>query len=503
MHPSSTGQGLGYGGWDPSSAEAHSHQTSRSSLSLSWSLALGCLGAASAAGAALTYYALRHRLKMRDSPDAPEDIRQEWERIMQEARERKKQRMQKQTQGDSVSDASPSVVDAMLDSAPFIIRAPTPADALAIADQTHDSFNLFNASVGLPLEFPSRGCTRGLMSWCVDHTQGLIAVSKEDGRILGSVFNDECDLDGIDEEKNGKEETMAGGVSLSSAVPCAVRCGPWSVAHESRNGGVGRALLQQLISQSIRHGARSLRLIQISANTGSLSLYSSLGFESREPVAMWIGRMRPECIAAAVKQHACRYQVREMTMKDVKACDAMHIDALGITRAPSMRRAIADTSSRVQRWVIEEKNRIVGFTTGLDEVGITIATSESALQFLLATAMQRYDPARHEEATDDEETRRVDMEKLKQLAPPNGYTYQPGAAPSPTSTSSSSSPLPLVPLPPPPSPVLHTCLRLYPNVTRWLLSCGLRVVRADNLMALGEWTPIRHDKYIYMPSIMS
>lgn len=102
-----------------------------------------------------------------------------------------------------------------------------------------------------------------------------------------------------------------------------------------------------------------------------------------------------------------------------------------------------------------------GFTTGLDESGFGVCDSEASTQYLLAYAMREYDPKLHEDPQD----------------PDQPYHQA--------------------------SPVIHTCLRLYPALTRWLLNGGMMVWRADNLMVLGEWQPIPHDKLVYLPSIMS
>lgn len=51
------------------------------------------------------------------------------------------------------------------------------------------------------------------------------------------------------------------------------------------------------------------------------------------------------------------------------------------------------------------------------------------------------------------------------------------------------------------APFMHTCSRLYPEVDRWLLQSGVRIHRANNLMVLGEWQPIVHERFIYAPNI--
>lgn len=252
---------------------------------------------------------------------------------------------EEQQNSPTSSSASPQP-----DSEAYTIRAPTMADAEAVGLQTHHSFNNFNESVGLPFEFPTRACTIGLMTWCIQHSQGLIAVRDRDGEVLGSVFNDECDLGVPTLESTGSDEGNSISTYPNQGLPAAVRCGPWSAAWSSRNAGVGRALLHSLISQSLRHGAKSLRLIQVSSNNASLSLYTSLGFESREPVAMWSGRMKEGAVEEVLKKYEGQYQVRPLTLADVADCDSMHMVALGITRAPSMRRELMNKESKVQRW---------------------------------------------------------------------------------------------------------------------------------------------------------
>jgi len=48
---------------------------------------------------------------------------------------------------------------------------------------------------------------------------------------------------------------------------------------------MGLALMQDVVDQGRRRGIERIRLLQEAINVGSLSLYASMGFDSREEVA--------------------------------------------------------------------------------------------------------------------------------------------------------------------------------------------------------------------------
>lgn len=62
--------------------------------------------------------------------------------------------------------------------------------------------------------------------------------------------------------------------------------GPLSVAPAFHGLGIGRRLMLASLDYARHHGIAQLRLLQDTYNITSLSLYASLGFEVREPIAL-------------------------------------------------------------------------------------------------------------------------------------------------------------------------------------------------------------------------
>lgn len=62
--------------------------------------------------------------------------------------------------------------------------------------------------------------------------------------------------------------------------------GPITVEVSLQGHGIGRALMQNVIDHANETGVKQVRLLQDSFNMTSLSLYASLGFDTKHPVAL-------------------------------------------------------------------------------------------------------------------------------------------------------------------------------------------------------------------------
>lgn len=78
----------------------------------------------------------------------------------------------------------------------IILRNPTVEDIPEISQQNLDSFNEFNASVGLPPEFAAGlKQSTAMIQGCMDEgLEGVVAVDRKTGVIMASAFNDEIDV---------------------------------------------------------------------------------------------------------------------------------------------------------------------------------------------------------------------------------------------------------------------------------------------------------------------
>src|SRR5688500_6659188 len=144
------------------------------------------------------------------------------------------------------------------DSTQVILREAEPADTEACAQIVYDAFASIHDHHRFPRDFPALEAAVGMMSAWIPHPAIWGVVAEVDGRIVGSNFLDERDpIRGV---------------------------GPITVDPSGQNVGVGRRLMEAVVERG--REAPGVRLLQDSFHLRSLSLYASLGFEVKEPVAV-------------------------------------------------------------------------------------------------------------------------------------------------------------------------------------------------------------------------
>src|SRR5829696_2251224 len=126
-------------------------------------------------------------------------------------------------------------------------------------------------------------------------------VAESDGRIVGSNFLD--------------ERSPIRGV------------GPLTVAPEGQNSGVERKLIQAVLARG--EGARGVRLLEDAFHLRSLSLYETLGFHVKEPVALITGKPRSGPDPA--------FQVRPLEERDLDQCEELCQRVHGYERTNELR----------------------------------------------------------------------------------------------------------------------------------------------------------------------
>ncbi len=108
-------------------------------------------------------------------------------------------------------------------------------------------------------DFPTVDIARQVLGMLVQRDDFYSVSAMDDGRLLGSNF-------------------------LSLMDPVA-GLGPITIDPSCQGQGVGRTLMLDAIDYAQRHGIEQVRLMQDSFNVASLSLYASLGFDVKVPVA--------------------------------------------------------------------------------------------------------------------------------------------------------------------------------------------------------------------------
>jgi hypothetical protein len=151
--------------------------------------------------------------------------------------------------------------------------------------------------------------------------------------------------------------------------------GPLAVAPAAQGSGVGRRLMEAVLARAEgAEGAAGVRLT--TNNAAAFALYTSLGFEVREPLAILSGRFRspPPIGSSAV--------ARLMREKDLPAAAALCKRVHGFARTGDLREALG---TRGEPMVLERDGRIVAYVSHrlLGDGSHGVAEPEADLRALL------------------------------------------------------------------------------------------------------------------------
>jgi predicted N-acetyltransferase YhbS len=205
------------------------------------------------------------------------------------------------------------------------IREVAPRDAEACAQICFDAFGGIQDHHRFPRDFPALEAATGLMGVWVPHPSVWGVVAEVDGRIVGSNFLDERDpIRGV---------------------------GPITVDPNGQNAGVGRRLMQAVLERG--EGAPGIRLLQDAFHMRSLSLYRSLGFDVKEPVAAMRGK--PSIGPAE------GVEVRALEEDDLDECEALCKKVHGFERTNELR----DSIQAFEPFVAVRNGRITAYASSV------------------------------------------------------------------------------------------------------------------------------------------
>jgi hypothetical protein len=180
------------------------------------------------------------------------------------------------------------------------------------------------------------------------HPNLYCVVAESDGHIVGSNCLDERSL-------------IAG-------------IGPITVAPDVQNRSVGRMLMQAVMDRAREHNFPGIRLLQAAFHNRSLSLYTKLGFDVREPISAMQGppikRTVEHCVVRAAKE--------EDFAAANRVCERVH----GHSRAGELRDGIREGTAVV----VERHNRITGYASAFGYFGHAVAECNLDLKALIAAA---------------------------------------------------------------------------------------------------------------------
>ncbi len=230
----------------------------------------------------------------------------------------------------------------------FKIREGRQADAGAAGMICYEAFRTISQQHGFEPDFPSFEVARDLLLGLLSRPDVYSAVAESEGRIIGSNFL-------------WQDSAIAG-------------IGPLTVTPEAQSDRVGRGLMEDVLEHARNKHFAGVRLVQAAYNNRSLSLYTKLGFEVREPLATLQG--------APLQIDISGYNVRPAGAEDANACDSLCRKIHGHDRGQELRHAIGQQTAMV----VEHGGRITGYATLIGFMGHAVGESNEDLKALIGAA---------------------------------------------------------------------------------------------------------------------
>jgi hypothetical protein len=131
--------------------------------------------------------------------------------------------------------------------------------------------------------------------------------------------------------------------------------------------------MQAVLGRADQQSAPGVRLVQAAFHNRSFSLYTSLGFAVREPLACVQGRTAERTIPG--------YTVRPATPQDLDACNALARRVHGFDRGGELEPAIHRSTAQV----VERGGRITGYASDVAFFGHATAETNTDLEALIAS----------------------------------------------------------------------------------------------------------------------
>ncbi len=230
----------------------------------------------------------------------------------------------------------------------LVLRSAVPDDGAVCGQICYQAFSAINEAHGFPCDFPGPEAAIGALSMMFSNPGFYCVVAEHEGRIVGSNCLDERAI-------------IAG-------------LGPITVDPGAQNLGVGRSLMRAVMDRANEKGAAGVRLVQAAFHIRSLSLYASLGFDIREPLACMQGRTLERAMPGCT--------VRPAEAADLDACNALSRQVHGFDRGVDLAHAIEQGAAAV----VERGGRITGYTAGLAFFEHTTAETNLDMQAMIASA---------------------------------------------------------------------------------------------------------------------
>lgn len=230
------------------------------------------------------------------------------------------------------------------------LRPGNESDAKACGEICFNAFTAISNRHNFPPDFPSVEVATGLLGWALSQPNVYSVVAELDGRVAGSNFLWEGD-------------TIAG-------------IGPITIDPNQQNTGAGRALMENVLRRTLEQKFAGVRLVQAAFHNRSLSLYTKLGFEVREPLACMQG--------PPLKKSFPGFAVRPATEADLAACGRLCHKVHGHDRNNELRGAVEQKTAML----VERHGRITGYATAIGFLNHAVAETNDDLKALIAAASE-------------------------------------------------------------------------------------------------------------------
>ena len=228
------------------------------------------------------------------------------------------------------------------------LRRATPEDANICGRICYEAFAAISSQHNFAPELPAPEAGVGVLGMLFSHPGFYCVVAESEGRIVGSNCLDE-----------------------RSAIP---GIGPVTVAPDVQNGRIGRILMQAVIDRARERAFPGVRLLQAAYHNRSLSLYTKLGFEAREPMSVMQGPPLKRTVGGCA--------VRAATENDLDAANQICHRVHGHSRSGELRDGIGQGTALV----VERQGRITGYASAFGYLGHAVGESNLDLQALIAAA---------------------------------------------------------------------------------------------------------------------
>ncbi len=234
------------------------------------------------------------------------------------------------------------------------LRAGRAEDAETCGDICYRAFKTISEAHNFPPDFPAPKIAVGLLGWMLAHPAFYGVVAEMDGRVVGSNFLD-C------------RNAIAG-------------VGPITIDPTVQNRTIGRRLMEEVHARARSKEAPGVRLLQSGFHMRSLSLYSKLGYEVREPVVCMQGRPLNLIVPG--------YVARPASMADLEACNEICRAVHGHDRGGEL----LDAINQGKASVVEFGGRITGYASVIGFFGHAVGESNKEIEALIGAANQFVGP---------------------------------------------------------------------------------------------------------------